>query len=411
MEPPLAADNRADPEALRNRIAELELENEQLRQAGAGRRYVKRMISRFATLVFTKAFLGEHVKRDAHAFWEGWRSYFKDRENTPPPLDESRDLSASVLARVTRIKILTFILAVVPAAAIVIQLFVLVRQNDILLRQNSLIAFGQTTNLRQLLFLPPYNEDGDVLNEYWALSDSVLLWSQPNDAAVLQIVNFALDAPEIVPRALLPLLHDKSQTVSIGALRALADDSVRSVLPKEFVITADRGQFAEADLMQGDLRGAQLESADLKGARLHYSDLSDVNMVDSDARRANFTSANLKDADLSEAELDSTEFLEAYAVDTDFSGSTLTWSNLRGACLKDAEMIDVDIEGAELDNADLTGADISGLENWERIKSISGAIVRDVVDPPEGFIAWAVEQGAIADPGEDGDCHLRVPTE
>ncbi len=65
--------------------------------------------------------------------------------------------------------------------------------------------------------------------------------------------------------------------------------------------------------------------------------------------------------------------------------ANLTGANLRGA----------NLTGARLSAATFDGADLADVVGWSRIASIGYASIEGVRNPPDGFIAFAREQGAV----------------
>ncbi len=110
-----------------------------------------------------------------------------------------------------------------------------------------------------------------------------------------------------------------------------------------------------------DISGEQLHRVDLKGA-----DLSEVNMFETLLTEADFSGANLQNANMEEA--------------------NLTHTNLKRANLRNSKM---------------NGANLQDILNWADIKSINQANLSGVVNPPDGFLEWVKENGAIVD-GSDG---------
>ncbi len=113
-------------------------------------------------------------------------------------------------------------------------------------------------------------------------------------------------------------------------------------------------RLIRADFNAVDARNSDFQGADFMGANLHYGNF----------RKSNFRDAKLQGADLGDA-----DFCTA---------------NLSGAVL----------DGATLDAADLGNTDLSDVK-WQQIKSLKGANIRQVRNPPEGFIQWAMQHGAV----------------
>src|SRR5215472_15016576 len=130
------------------------------------------------------------------------------------------------------------------------------------------------------------------------------------------------------------------------------------------------GVDASSAFLQGiHLEHARLVRSDLNGADLRDSNFSFADLSDADLHGANFRQSDLHDASLQHANLEDTD---------------LWASDLSG----------VDLSGASLDNADLRRANLDKLR-WTEIRSIEHANVSAVKNPPEGFIAWAKQHGAI----------------
>ena len=110
--------------------------------------------------------------------------------------------------------------------------------------------------------------------------------------------------------------------------------------------------------------GAWLEGIDLRGANLQFASLRDANL-----QGADLTQANLKGADL--------------------SGANLTAATLDGAVLAGAT-----VHATRLSAASLRATDLGDLHDWEHIRTITYARLRELQRAPAGFRDWARAQGA-----------------
>ena len=119
-------------------------------------------------------------------------------------------------------------------------------------------------------------------------------------------------------------------------------------------VRLERANLLRADLSAADLRGSTFRFADLA-----YADLQSANLRGSDLERAGFSKADLKNADL-------------------------VGSNLAGA----------NLDGADLSSADLRSANLRNIE-WKHIAAIRMANIAGVVNAPEGFVEWALKNGAV----------------
>jgi Pentapeptide repeats (8 copies) len=110
------------------------------------------------------------------------------------------------------------------------------------------------------------------------------------------------------------------------------------------------------------LTGVDVSSAFLQGLRLPGARLM----------RSNLSSADLRNSDLHAADL--------------------TWADLHYANLRDS-----DLEYAAFAYADLHSADLRGIV-WQHVAAVLGANIAGVRNPPDGFVAWALQHGAVQTP-------------
>jgi Pentapeptide repeats (8 copies) len=134
------------------------------------------------------------------------------------------------------------------------------------------------------------------------------------------------------------------------------------------------------------LIGVDVSGAFLQNVRLERARLS----------RASFGAADLRNSDFASA---------------DFSGANLFSANLRQSNLRNASLQGAHLEKADLSEADLSGADLTGVDSledadlsnatlsnlhWGNITSIKNANIFGVKNAPAGFVAWAMQHGAVS---------------
>ena len=151
----------------------------------------------------------------------------------------------------------------------------------------------------------------------------------------------------------------------IEALQELNADNVPLVgvdVSSAFLqgLKLERANLLRADFSAADLRGSDLKSADFTSANLHSTNLRSSNLED-----ATFEDANMEDVDLWE-------------------------SNLSGARLTNA-----DISGADLSFADLRNIE------WKQLKNVKDANIAAAKNAPEGFVEWALQNGAVQTPADE----------
>ena len=128
-----------------------------------------------------------------------------------------------------------------------------------------------------------------------------------------------------------------------------------------------------------DVSKAFLQGVQLPGARLLRGDFSDA-----DVRNSNFTAA-----DLSYASLNGANFRNS-----DLQRASLVAANLADADFCGANFANADLTDTSLDSADLGNANLSGV-NWQKIRSIKKTNLAGVKNPPDGFLTWALRNGAV----------------
>jgi Pentapeptide repeats (8 copies) len=139
-------------------------------------------------------------------------------------------------------------------------------------------------------------------------------------------------------------------------------------------LNKDRVPLVGVDVSGAFLQGLRLEKANLARANFNAADvrnavLASIDLSDADLRSANFRESNCRGASFRRAILD----------DADFSKADLSAA---------------DLSGASLANTDLRDADLRGID-WEHISGVKAANIAGVRNAPEGFVVWALKNGAV----------------
>jgi Pentapeptide repeats (8 copies) len=146
----------------------------------------------------------------------------------------------------------------------------------------------------------------------------------------------------------------------IEALQELNHDGVSLV-----GIQADNAFLFGIHLQGGQLDRCDMNSSDLRNSVLDRATLTFCNLQSANFRRASLSNADLTDANFS---------------DSDLFGANLTRANLARA---------------DLSRADLRNADLRAIA-WRDIQSVRLADIKDVKNPPPGFVEWAMANGAVS---------------
>jgi hypothetical protein len=139
-------------------------------------------------------------------------------------------------------------------------------------------------------------------------------------------------------------------------------------------LNADHISLTGVDVSSAFLQGLRLPHANLMRANLNAADLRD-----SDLHLTDFTWADLHFANLRNANLEHAVFDHANLTDCDLAGADLTAAHL---------------EVTDLTNADLHSADLRNLA-WQHLAAIRKANIDGVRNPPDGFLSWALQNGAV----------------
>lgn len=189
----------------------------------------------------------------------------------------------------------------------------------------------------------------------------------------------------------------------------LTDGSLKSV--DLTFANLQRAQLGNAYLEGVILAGGNLGWANLEEANLRNSNLEDITGERLIARKAAVEGSVLRKAKLPGAILEEIDSGSGI----DMMGASLIRVSLRGAKLKGAQLEECDLFEADLTGSDLTNAqllranvagaildgvnleraDLSELQGWEDIRSLTGAKISGVRNAPDGFRQWASAHGAL----------------
>src|ERR1700723_384016 len=135
------------------------------------------------------------------------------------------------------------------------------------------------------------------------------------------------------------------------------------------------------------LVGVDVSGAYLQNIRLEKAKLVRANFSDADARMADFRGADFSDANLSGA---------------NFRGGNFSGANLQRANLQNADLLGADLSGADLSGSWLTDSDLRNTDlanvRWRDLAKIKFANIAGGKNPPDGFRAWALQNGAVESP-------------
>ncbi|WP_049573367.1 pentapeptide repeat-containing protein [Nonomuraea sp. SBT364] len=165
-------------------------------------------------------------------------------------------------------------------------------------------------------------------------------------------------------------------------------------------VLLSRANLANSTLSTADFRSATLDDSDLEQVTAFDANFKDASLVRVVFRKARLQGAIMDGANCAEAELLGAQLPEAslrgaHLEKASLESCNLIKSDLSRTVLREASLRGATILGANLSGANLERADLMGLRDWEAVSSIKGAQILGVRNAPDGFVEWALKNGAI----------------
>jgi hypothetical protein len=154
-------------------------------------------------------------------------------------------------------------------------------------------------------------------------------------------------------------------------------------------LLADKVSLVGLDVSDAYVFGVRLNKARLDRSHFHGADARDGSFEKAKMEFSDFTSANARGANFTKADLRN----------ADLSDGDLTGANLTEADLTETELARVDVRNVDLSRA-----------IWKGIRAIKLANIYGVRNAPDGFIDWALSQGAVAI-GSDDEWYAKLNKE
>ncbi len=179
---------------------------------------------------------------------------------------------------------------------------------------------------------------------------------------------------------------------SLVAVERVNIEAGVNTLPTDFINLHD-AELAKAWLDSADLRKISFRGADLTQANFNEADLTESVFRFSQLKGATFLSTTLIDGHL----------MFSDAAGAVLSNANLTRANINQTDLKGALLSSVDVTEASFFKVNLEGANIEGLTGWQTLTNIEGTNIAGVQNAPDGFVEWALANGAVSEIGALSD--------
>ncbi len=311
---------------IKSLLRQLELENLRLKAELEARKAGQKVSSNLGSL-FTKSttrlLAGHRLKRSV-------RQLLDELPGGNVSRDTISDVMVHLIYRLTRIGMFAIIAAMGPLLIMVVQTYILNRQNDKLEIQNLLLG-KQNQRLDQQINLEEGNRRSSLIFFMSNIMDKI-------DDEMKGNPERSLSAPLIgrivsLSQALRPYRYLENDELTDRQLSPERGQLLFSLINSNL----DQGTydkiFARANFNYADLQEANFTDAYLKGAKLSHSYFY----------KANFNRANLEGADLS----------QAYLEEATFKNTSMNGVNLAGANLRRSRMEGISLAGGNLEQADL----------------------------------------------------------
>ena len=327
-------------ENLQNQIEQLLKENEKLRNQvnETSEKQKRKQEKTKKTLSWTwKLFAGKNLNK---SFNNWFVEFHADRKVAP---DTSANLLTALVTRFVRVRTLSLVLLFFTLIPSLISLWVLIKQNNLIETQNSLVeasrksSYGfQLSNIFDAVDGKPYTNGikgrivglSHTLKPYHILQDnnelSEKLYSPERSQLLLFLVNSNLNSSQL--KAIF-----ESANFSHCDLRGM---------------NLSGKYLSGANLTNSNFEGANLTKANFNGANLKKANLKSTKFSEGNAKKANLNGADLSGADMRYADLSGSNLIES-----NLTNSNLNFGVLKNVCFTDAIMKKTNFTEANLENA------------------------------------------------------------
>jgi len=285
------------------------------------------------------------------------------------------ELITAVIKRLTRVGLITFIIASFPTILLFQQNRLIQGQNSLLDRQNSLTTtqnhLSESERRSSLVFL--MSSVLDRLDEELSLNKDGNL-SSGLKRRIIALSHgfrpyFTLEEGKLSSRLQSP---ERGHLFTTITMTGICNEDMKEILQtSDFsyavvgAIDLSKQYLYEVNLMGADLRKANFNGSNLEGANLdktllndaqfNYANLARASLVSCDAIGTSFSDADLTRAILRKASLVYSSLSSAKLVDANLSNANLSHTNLWAADLTRARLDHLKLEGASFYGTNIEG--------------------------------------------------------
>ncbi|OJJ15410.1 hypothetical protein BKI52_39010 [marine bacterium AO1-C] len=365
-----------------------------------------------------KTFFGARVYTDFQNFWDKWSIWIKtERSRKTLPENATRDFIASLVARVVRIGLIGFSIALIPVVMVVWQSFMINKQNRLLAIQTRQVEaqtqLAEANRRSSLVFLMSNimdKVDQEIRNDKQyqdTLKNPLVLTAKRITEHKLEFIfrddGISLDSlrDAIPKKKLSSQLEGRiiSLCNSLKPYRYLEEGSL-----VQQSLSPERGQLL-VSLIESNIdtksifKKTTFEGADLEKSTFEYADLNLLNLKKSNLMAANLfraylIKANLEGANLNYANMKLSALLGVNLKEGSLNYTDLSSANLDYADLSEANLIKANLNGAYLMGTNLSGANLKGAYLGKAF--LLGNVYEGSLDKPISKVFSKGSSGTIA---------------
>ncbi len=333
-------------ENLQDELEKLRKENELLKRNAttSDQKRQKKQEKNKKRLSWTwKMFTGANLSNS----FSQWFTEYHTKDKVSP--DTSAGLLTALVKRFVRVRLLSLILLLFSLLPALVSLYILVKQNDLIHVQNSLVEGSRKSSY-----------GFQLVNIFDAVDNKGI-----NSGTIARIVGLS--------HSLKPykVLQDNGEL----SKKLYSPERTQLLL---FIINATnisneskRKIFESADFSYCDLRNMNLSDKYLSGANLANSNFENATLNNANLNAANLSDAiltgirfskgyavktNFKKAQLNNALLRYTDFQKSTFIETNLNASNMQYANLQKACFTDATLNNSNIDNTKLSDAYFNGS-------------------------------------------------------
>jgi len=283
-------------------------------------------------------------------------SLFKEfNEDKNVSNDTIADIISAVFMRLTRIGTFLIITSLLPSVLILLQIYYLSNQNQLIT--------GQNNRLDQQTYLQEAERRSGMIALLDNMIETVTKEGVKNNGVISKANSARLVA---ISKILKPYKYLENDLLIENPLSPERGYLLLSLLEGKLKLNSiidtntQESLLAQLNFSYAELQNASLTALELKDIHLTHADLKGSNFTKSTFVNSNFEFANLEKVQFFRSDLVHCNFKNAHLSHVNFSNSALSHIDFENANLENADFSSCDLEAIQLKNAKIIGATFDG---------------------------------------------------